>query len=150
MAVPHIPPTAAERRWYLRVWYGLQEPRSVTVVQTFIYVATALAGVLALIDPPLSIRGDLGEGLLYAMAGLWLVGGITGAVGCPPGWWVVERAAVWPCAAGFALYGSSVLGLHFTESGNRLVQAIALLILVLSFIKRFFTIRGAMVDPARL
>lgn len=150
MADPHIPPTTAEVRWYLRAWYGLQEPRTVTIAQTVIYVCTLILGIVAFIDPPNSISGNLGSGLMYAMAGLLIVGGATGTIGCPPGWWVVERTAVWPCAAGFLLYGSSVLGLHFTESGNRLVQALALLIVVLSFIKRYFTIRGAMVDPARL
>jgi hypothetical protein len=152
MADPRIPPAqlAEEVRWWLRAWYRLQEPRTVTIAQTVIYLVTAVLGVIALLDPPSSISGDLGEGFMFAMAVLLIVGGVTGTVGCPPGWWVVERAAVWPCAAGFLIYGSSVFGLHFTQPGNRLVQALALLIVVLSFIKRFFTIRGAMVDPARL
>lgn len=135
----------ALRRLYLRI----QEPRVVSIIQWLIYLVTLGIGVTAFQRPPSSIEGALGVTLTTIWAVFLIVGGVLGAIAALPGIWWLERVAVLACGTGALMYGSVVLSLHYSETGNRLPQLGFVAIAVCAFAKRWFEIRRYAYDPER-
>ncbi|MFF2621253.1 hypothetical protein [Oerskovia jenensis] len=133
------------RRLYLRI----QEPRVVSIIQWLIYLVTLGIGVTAFQRPPSSIEGALGVTLTTIWAVFLIVGGVLGAIAALPGIWWLERVAVLACVTGALMYGSVVLNLHYSETGNRLPQLGFVAIAILAFTQRWFRIRRYAYDPER-
>ncbi len=131
------------------LWERIKEPRAVHVAQCTIYVVTLLVGIAALLFPPRSIEGAVGEGLATLWAAFLILGGGLGMFAVLPGIWWLERVAVLAGGTGAAMYGSIVFTLHLTESGNRLPQSGMILIVLLSFVKRWVSIRRHAYDPEK-
>lgn len=131
------------------LWLKIHEPRVVHVVQCAIYLVTLAVGVVALVAPPTSIEGAVGEMLTVVWALSLIIGGALGAATVLPGIWLLERLAVIACGTGAAMYGSVVLNLHFSEGGNRLPQAGMIAIVLLSFVQRWARIRRYAFDPEK-
>lgn len=136
---------SALRKLYLRI----QEPRVASIMQWVIYLASLSVGVSAFQRPPSSIEGALGVTLTTAWAVFLIVGGVLGATAALPGIWWLERVAVLACVTGALMYGSVVLNLHYSETGNRLPQLGFVAIALLAFAKRWFEIRRYAYDPER-
>ncbi|AIX99759.1 hypothetical protein ART_0161 [Arthrobacter sp. PAMC 25486] len=138
-----------KNHWTLAVWLRIQEPRIVTVIQFFIYLAATAGGLSAVLFPPRSIEATAGAGLTLYWAWLLLLGGVLGAVAVLPGIWWLERSAVIACIGASLIYGVNILALHLSESGNRLVQFFMIVIVALHFGARWFRIRRYAYDPER-
>jgi hypothetical protein len=142
-------PSSRAQEWTVAVWLRIQEPRIVSVIQFFVYLAAAASGLAAVLSPPRSIEATAGAGLTLYWAWLLLLGGSLGAIAVLPGIWWLERSAVLACAGAALIYGVNIFALHLTESGNRLVQLFMILIVALHFATRWFRIRRYAYDPER-
>lgn len=132
-----------------RAWGRLQESRVKVERATMfaIYLTTFVMGAAACVVPPTSMEGTIGSTLTYVWGGLLMVCGAFGAYGVLPGLWWAERIAVRAGVTGAAIYAAVVASLHVTQPGNRIPQACAVLIVVLVFIGRAYTIRGINYEP---
>lgn len=137
------------QHWTLRVWLRIQEPRIVSVIQFFVYLCAAAAGICAVMYPPKSIEATAGISLTIYWAWLLLIGGVIGALAVLPGVWWLERSAVLACLGASLIYAVNIFALHLSESGNRLVQLFMIGIVALHFTTRWFRIRRYAYDPER-
>lgn len=138
-----------KNHWTLALWLRIQEPRIVSVIQFFVYLAAMAGGLAAVLSPPRSIEATAGAGITFYWAWLLLVGGTVGAVAVLPGVWWLERSAVLACTGAALIYAVNILALHVAENGNRLVQLFMIIIVALHFTKRWFSIRRYAYDPER-
>lgn len=125
----------------------VREPKVGRAVMFAIYLNALVMGAAALAWPPTSIAGALGESLTYVWAVLLVVCGAFGAYGVLPGFWWAERVAVRAGVTGAAIYAVVVAYLHATETGNRIPQACAVVIVALVFVGRAYDIRGINYEP---
>lgn len=134
---------------FKKLWLRLQEPRAVTAAQTLIYAVVVFAGVMSLVSPPTSFEGYLGISVPYVWGGFATLGGLAGMYSAPTGKWLIEKPAVLACLTAISLYAGSVLTLHLTTSGNRLVQLCFVIVALLHFITRYFRIRPFSYEPGK-
>lgn len=92
-----------------RLWRSITEPRHLKTFYLVVYILAVWVGLVTLVNPPSSIEGQLGDALTRFWASLITLGGIGGAVSVLPGWWWVERCAVWLILTGAAIYGGIVI-----------------------------------------
>ena len=131
------------------LWAWVQEPKHITGVMTLGWVIILLTGVSSLMDPPGTITHQLSQPLSVIWAVCFVTGGALGLVGCPPGWWWVERAGLILTVAGGVVYLSIITVLHLVSEGSRLTQAGWVLFGLVMLITRWLRIRGAQVDPRK-
>lgn len=132
-----------------RLWLLLHEPRVVTAAQSIVWVFWALIGLAAVLAPPMTIAHEIGPTLTGAWAGMLLIGGVLGFIGCVPGWWWVERSGIIATGTGAATYLFVVVSLHYAAPGNRLVQAGFITAAIASLVVRWLRISGPQLDPLR-
>jgi hypothetical protein len=131
------------------LWARITEPKLITIVQTCIYAGIALAGLSAMLDPPMSVKGVWGPTLTAVWAWLLISGGGIGALTAPVGRWWAEKLGLVAAATGVLLYASIVLSLHFTDPGNRLVQLCFILVVLMHLAIRFLRIHRFSYEPGR-
>ena len=78
---------------------------------------------------------------------LLAAGGIMGAVFVLRHSWLWERIAIWLSAGGWLMYLVTVLYLHFLGDGNRLIQAGAILFIIIALVDRYVEIIGDAIEP---
>lgn len=139
----------ARNRQLKKLWAWVQEPKHITAVVTFGWGIILLTGISSLVEPPNTITHQLSQPLSILWAVCFIAGGALGLVGCPPGWWWVERAGVILTVAGGGVYLSIIALLHLASEGSRLTQAGWVLFGLVMLIARWLRIRGAQVDPRR-
>ena len=134
---------------FTRLWLMLHEPRSITATMTVSWLIVFTIGISAFVVPPATVQHALGTPLMLAWAALLTIGGALGLVGCPLGWWWVERAGIFAGIAGMLVYLFIVLFLQYTQGGSRLVLAGFISLGIVSLAVRYLRIRGAQLDPMR-
>lgn len=107
----------------LRAWRRINEPRTISVLYFVSYLVFTAAGVNALVTPPNSIQGEIGATAMTMLASLLVVGGVIGSIAALPGMYWLERFAVGAVASSALIYLLIIVTLHFTSTGNRLLQA---------------------------
>lgn len=122
----------------------LHEPRSITALMAVAWVVVIIAGIGVITDPPALLAYAATPLLARVWGGLILAGGILGVLGCPPGWWWVERSGI--LAAGTGLAGFAWV--YLREDSPMWLTALHV-VLILSLIMRWIRIRGAQLDPTR-
>lgn len=137
------------RAMAVRAWLSIREPRMITIIQTFAYAACAAGGVSTLVAPPGVAQGTFGLVVTTLWGWLALVGGLAGVISCPRGVWLVERPAVVLCMTAMVLYAGISLSLHFVSAYSYLPQFFAIMVALLYFLARLFTIRRYSYDPER-
>lgn len=139
--------------WAQRMWESITEPRHLKFAYLVIYMVTIAVGLVTLVKPPQSIEGPLGTATTMLWAGLFILGGLVGAVTVLPGWWWVERLlGIAPIFIGLAIYLSVVIVLHVQglESGaSRLTQIGIILLAAAPFTLRGLLIREYSYEPRR-
>src|SRR5690554_4628426 len=78
----------------LKLWNRIREPRVVSTLRFCMYLAMLLGAITALISPPRSIEGAVGELAMTGLATLLAFGGVLGAIAALPGIWWLERTAI--------------------------------------------------------
>jgi len=135
------------------VWESITEPRHLKVAYLVIYAVTVAVGVVTLVKPPQSIEGPLGTVTTMLWAGLFIFGGVVGAVTVLPGWWWVERLlGIAPIFIGLAIYLAVVVILHIRGldlGASRLTQIGIILLASAPFTLRGLLIREYSYEPRR-
>lgn len=132
-----------------RFWLRVHQPRVIAVTYAVLYSVLAWGGIMALIDPPSTIKGSLGEAAMVILAALLVLGGVTGAPSALIGAWWLERIAVMSVAFSAGLYGAVIFVRQLTESGNRQLQLAFVLTVLLMQLIRWHRIRLRPYDPSR-
>ncbi|WP_162893226.1 hypothetical protein [Microbacterium halotolerans] len=136
-----------------RLWDAITEPRHLKVAYFVVYVVTTGTGVATWLMPPQSIEGPLGAQLTAIWSGLFILGGLVGAVTVLPGWWWAERLlGIAPVLLGLAIYLSVVAVLHWqgmSSGASRLTQLGIIVIASAPFALRGLLIREYSYEPRR-
>lgn len=137
------------RLFFARLWGTVPPPRSITLIQTIIYLILAAAGWSALTNPPRSITGNWGDSLTAIWGVSLLAGGAVAAIAAPTGRWFIEKPALLLVATGVVMYGTAIAALHVTEAGNRLVQLGFVTVVLAYLVVRFLRIHQFSYEPGR-
>ena len=106
-----------------RTWRKVNEPRLITMLTALGYAVLAYGGISALLSPPRSIEGTVGDVAMVLLAAGLTIGGMLGAFTSVPGANWLERGAVLLCGASLGIYAVIVLVLGIqAETGNRDLQ----------------------------
>ena len=106
-----------------RTWRKVNEPRAITMLTALGYAVLAFGGISALISPPRSIEGTVGDAAMMLLAAGLTAGGTLGAITSVPGWNWLERGAVLLCGASLGIYAAIVIIMGvLAETGNRDLQ----------------------------
>ena len=132
-----------------RFWRKIREPRVISVTYFVIYAVLFGAAISALLDPPRSVEGHIGAVAMTLLASMLAFGGLVGAPSSLIGIWWLERTAVFAIAMSALIYGGIVATLHFTGTGNRLLQLGFVATVLLMQIVRWHRIRQRPYDPDR-
>ena len=124
-----------------RAWRKVNEPRAITMLTALGYAVLAFGGISALISPPRSIEGTVGDAAMMLLAAGLTVGGVLGAITSVPGWQWLERGAVLLCGASLVIYAVIIIIMGvIAESGNRDLQTAAVLFSAIMITTRGFYI----------
>ena len=135
--------------WSRSMWLRIQEPRFVTLTQTFIYALCGFGGLVTILYPPRSVEGAFGELITLAWGLFALIGGVAGVFSCPTGKWLIEKPAIILCGTALALYAGIILTLQLTSDGNRLTQFCFVTIALMHFVARYARIRPYSYEPGK-
>lgn len=137
------------KKFGVRLWRMVREPKVVSVAYFFIYLALFVGGLSALIEPPTTIAGSVGSFSMYTLAFLLTFGGLLGAPSALVGVWWAERVALLSVGVSSLIYGGVVASLHVTHDGNRLLQLSFIVVVVLMQLVRWQRIWLRPYDPDR-
>ena len=120
-----------------RTWRRVNEPRAITLLTALGYGVLTLGGLSALVNPPRSIEGEVGDAAMLLLAVMLAAGGLLGAITSTPGWQWLERGAVLLCGASLSIYSVIVMVMGWgPEGGNRDLQQSVILFAVLMTVCR--------------
>ena len=120
-----------------RTWRKVNEPRAITMLTALGYAVLAFGGISALISPPRSIEGTVGDVAMMLLAAGLTTGGTLGAITSVPGWQWLERGAVLLCGASLGIYAVIVIIMGINaETGNRDLQTAAVLFSAIMVVTR--------------
>lgn len=128
-------------------WNLIDEPRFHRLFWLSRYLLILIAGVLTIANPPTSIAVELGGPGSFAWGILLAVGGLLGVIFVLRHSWLWERIAIWLCTGGWLMYLITITYLHLTTEGNRLVQAGAVLFIIIALIDRYVEIISDSTEP---
>lgn len=137
------------RVWASTLWLKVQEPKIVTLYQTFIYLLLFLAGISALIQQPYTIADKLGLALATWWGVMATLGGLLGMVSCPPGIWWLEKVAIPLSIGGVGIYALTLSTLSYTQPAMKTIHIAMALMMVLHFAARYARIRKSAYDPEK-
>ncbi|HLS00703.1 MAG TPA: hypothetical protein VK054_01785, partial [Beutenbergiaceae bacterium] len=60
---------------FTRFWQKIREPRVISVAYFFLYLSLFAGGISALVDPPKSVEGHIGELSMTVLAAMLTFGG---------------------------------------------------------------------------
>ena len=124
-----------------RTWRKVNEPRAITMLTALGYAVLAFGGISALISPPRSIEGTVGDVAMTLLAAGLTAGGTLGAITSVPGWNWLERGAVLLCGASLVIYAVIIIIMGvIAESGNRDLQTAVVLFSAIMIVTRGFYI----------
>ena len=120
-----------------RTWHKVNEPRAITMLTALGYAVLAYGGISALLSPPRSIEGTVGDVAMVLLAAGLTIGGMLGAFTSVPGANWLERGAVLLCGASLGIYAVIVIIMGINaETGNRDLQTAAVLFSALMVVTR--------------
>ncbi|MGO4143810.1 hypothetical protein AB4Y77_01885 [Paenarthrobacter sp. YAF11_1] len=130
------------------LWLKVQEPRALSVIYFFAYLAIGLLGLFVATDPPRTVSG-LGSALMIWWGALLLFGGALGSIAVLPGIWWLERAATGFCMTAIGLYGWGLATLPVTQVSARMATFCFVVFALLMFATRLVKIRHYAYDPEK-
>lgn len=143
-------PPATPRAGVMHALFGwIPEPRIVRGLLLVAYVTMFCGGASTLIDPPQSIAGPAGPGLMLALAAFVLIGAFLSSLAVLPGILWLERSGIVAMLIGLAAYGFILLNLGPPSSGpSDLLMTIVVLSMLLLLV-RYAQSPKADIDPER-
>lgn len=140
---------AIKPHWTVRVWLRIQEPRALSVIYFFAYLAVFVLGLAVVADPPRAVQGTLGHVLVLCWAWMLLVGGAIGAATSLQGAWLFERGGAILCMAAMAIYGVAMASLPVSQQSLRTATLCFVIFSILAFAARLVNTRRYSYDPER-
>lgn len=137
------------RNFLHQLWLKVQEPRALSVIYFFAYLAIGLLGLFVATDPPRTVQSSLGQGLMIWWGVLLVFGGALGSVSVLPGIWWMERAATLCCMTAIAVYGGALVSLPVTQMSLRMASLCFVVFSILAFAARLVKIRHYAYDPEK-
>lgn len=128
-----------------QLWLALHEPRKQTAVFGLAWLLVLALGLVAVSWPPGGFVHRLGPLMTTVWGWLVLIGGALGLIGCPRGWWWLERSGIIAAGTGAVIYIIAVVSM--TPPGSRLFHALWVAIVLVGLAARWTMIRGAQLDP---
>ncbi len=132
-----------------KLWLRIQEPRALSAIYFFVYLAVAVMGLAIILDPPRSIQGAIGHTLVVCWSWFLLIGGGLGAATVLQGVWWLERAGAILCGFAMLIYGVAVCGVPLTQISVRVASVCFVLFAVLAFAARLVKTRHYAYDPEK-
>ena len=139
----------ATREFLLGLWERVQEPRALSAIYFFVYLAVAILGFAVLADPPRSIQSSIGHLLVSCWGAMLLVGGGIGTSTVLQGIWWLERAGAIMCMFAMAVYGVAVTGIPITQVSIRVATICFVIFAILAFAARLVKTRHYAYDPEK-
>lgn len=135
-----------------RLWQMVNEPRIVSTLHAAAYLVLAVVGMYALVNPPNSIEGAVGEVAMRLLAGVLTAGGVLGVPTSLAGIWWLERTAVALVCLASAIYLLIIIGLQLQSppGTNRFLQAGFVSVVLLLHIVRWHRVLERPYDPERI
>lgn len=127
--------------WLRFWWLKVPEPRAFSAIYTTLYGIAALTGLVTLLNPPQTIRAEIGTAAMASIGVLLLIGAAIGMVGGAWEHWKLERVGLWFMSGALLIYAMLVTALHFTSQGSRLTQLGVILLALGTFTVRYLMIR---------
>lgn len=128
-------------------WRSLTDPPHQKPIFVCVYIVTMVTGLATILNPPMSIKAEVGPVIMDWIGITWLVGGAVAVPAMITGWWWVERLALGLAFTGLGMYGSIVTLLHFQAEGSRLTQLGVIVLASCTYLLRFVTIRERSYEP---
>lgn len=138
-----------KQHWTVRGWLRIPEPRALSVIYFFAYLAVFVLGIAVASDPPRAVQGPIGETLAVSWAGMLLVGGAIGAATALQGAWFLERAGAILCMFAMAIYGVAMASLPVSQHSLRTATLCFVIFSILAFAARLVNTRRYSYDPER-
>jgi hypothetical protein len=133
----------------LKLWLRVQEPRALSVIYFFAYLAVFALGLLVVTDPPHAVQGTLGQTLVLCWAWMLIAGGGIGAGTALQGAWFLERAGAILCMFAMAIYGVAMAALPVSQQSLRAATLCFVIFSILAFAARLVNTRRYAYDPER-
>jgi len=131
------------------LWLRVQEPRRLSAIYFFVYLAVAVMGAAVVIDPPHTIQSSIGQLLVACWAGMLVIGGGIGLSTVLQGIWWLERAGAILCMFAMAIYGAAILGTPVTQVSLRVATTCFVIFAILAFAARLVKTRHYAYDPEK-
>ena len=129
-----------------RFWFGLSEPRFITVTMLFVYSMIIFYGLYQLLFPWAGPE-HLDEAIRILVGLTFFGGGVVGLLATPKGYWQFERAAIGLVLTGF---GAHILWTFYDpEPGIHWGQLFRLVLGCCFFTSRLYRISWARMDPEK-
>lgn len=137
------------RAYALRLWSRVQEPRALSAIYFFAYVAVTIVGIAVAFDPPRALQGTIGHLLVVLWAGLLLVGGGIGACSVLQGAWWLERVGAIACGFAMLIYGVAISGTPAPQTSLRIATLAFIIFAALAFAARLVKVSRYAYDPEK-
>lgn len=133
----------------LKLWLRVQEPRALSAIYFFVYLAVTVMGLAVVSDPPRTIQGTLGQTLVVCWAGMLVIGGGIGAATVLQGIWWLERAGAILCMFAMGIYGIAYWGIPISQLSLRIASVSFVVFAILAFAARLVKTRHFAYDPEK-
>lgn len=130
-----------------RIWYGMSEPRIVTVLQTMFYTMALCYGIRQILtfesfpEEFLTVH----TGILVCLT--FIIGGLVGMLSAPRGLWQFERAGIVLIVTGLGIH--MVWALFDPMPGIHVGMVFRLASCIVFLLIRYSTISWARMDPEK-
>ena len=134
------------------LWSKINEPRVISIAHAYVYLVLTTVCLYALVNPPNSIEGAIGDAAMYLLAGIGATGAALGVPTALAGIWWLERTACAMIMLTSIIYLAVIIGLQIasTPGSNRWLQAGFInAVLVLHFV-RWHRVKQRPYDPDRV
>lgn len=134
--------------WFRSWWLRVPQPRDISIAYAIMYAGMLCTGIATLLNPPTTIRAEIGPVLMDCIGWFLVVGALLAMGAGTVKNWLVERVGVVFIIAALACYSVLIFSLHVTESGSRLTQlGVVFFAAIGAFVIRYLLIRGYTYQP---
>lgn len=132
-----------------KLWLRVHQPRMLSTIYFFAYLAILVCGLAVAIDPPRAVQGSIGHLLVVGWAAMLVIGGGIGAATVLQGAWLFERAGALLCGVAMLIYGIAILSIPVSQPSLRIASTCSIIFAILAFAARLVDIRRYFYDPER-
>lgn len=125
----------------------IAEPQRISIAMAFIYLLAVIGGMSSILNPPENVVTYLGQGAMFLLSGLLVIGGVIGIPSAIIGHQKVEESAIFSIVLAGTIYEGVIVTDYLIGPGNRSVQATFVMIALVFFYTRWEHIRHLAYNP---